>query len=114
MQYIDRRLIFCLLWYVLSCFHSIVCEFLRIVYSRLKICVHYQGTGSRIFSDEKLPKLHSIPSILLNLPFYCSKLSIYEANEQEKNEDKNLDLQIDFAINDKACILRVREVLRVY
>ena len=29
----------------------------------------YQGTGSRIFSDEKLPKLHSIPSVLLNLPF---------------------------------------------
>ena len=40
-----------------------------IVYGRLKICAHYQGTGSRIFSDEKLPKLHSIPSILLNLPF---------------------------------------------
>ena len=40
-----------------------------IVYGRLKICVHYQGTGSRIFSGEKLPKLHSIPSILLNLPF---------------------------------------------
>ena len=34
-----------------------------------KICAHYQGTGSRIFSDEKLSKLHSIPSILLNLPF---------------------------------------------
>ena len=40
-----------------------------IVYGRLKICARYQGTGSRIFSDEKLPKLHSIPSILLNLPF---------------------------------------------
>ena len=40
-----------------------------IIYGRLKICPHYQATGSRIFSDEKLPKLHSIPSILLNLPF---------------------------------------------
>ena len=80
------------------------------------MCAHYQETGSRIFSDEKLPKLHSIPPILLNLPFKCSKLSIYEVNEQEKKttKDKNLDLQIDFAIDDKARILRVREVSRVY
>ena len=29
----------------------------------------FQRTGSRIFSNEKLPQLHSISSILLNLPF---------------------------------------------
>ena len=29
----------------------------------------FQRTGSRIFSNEKLPQSHSISSILLNLPF---------------------------------------------
>ena len=45
----------------------------------------FQRTGSRIFSNEKLPKFHSISSILLNLPFQCPELSIFEVNEHEKN-----------------------------
>ena len=45
----------------------------------------FQRTGSRIFSNEKLPKLHSISSILLNLPFQSPELSIFEVNEQAKN-----------------------------
>ena len=67
----------------------------------------FQRTGSRIFSNEKLPQLHSISSISLNLPFYCPELSTFEVNEQEKKttEDKNLDLRIDFAIDDTRCAL---------
>ena len=49
----------------------------------------FQRTGSRIFSIEKLPQSHSISSILLNLPFKCPELSIFEVNKQKKTtEDK--------------------------
>ena len=48
----------------------------------------FQRTGSRIFSNEKLPQLHSISSISLNLPFYCPELSTFEVNEQEKKQPK--------------------------
>ena len=61
----------------------------------------FQRTGSRIFSNEKLPQ-------------FCLELSIFEVNEQEiTTEDKNLDLQIDFAINDTRCALCECEKYRV-
>ena len=62
----------------------------------------FQGTGSRIFSNEKLPKLHSVSSTFLNPLFWCPELSIFEVNEQEKTEDKNLDVEINFAVDDNA------------
>ena len=66
------------------------------VYCRLKICAHFRGLVLEYFLTKN-----------------CLELSIFEVNEQEKTtEDKNLDLQIHFAIDHTRCALCECETCR--